>query len=73
VEETQAVLSEAIEAGGSTLKDFSGVDGALGYFPHSFRVYGREGEPCPSKGCQKTIERIVQSGRSTFFCPSCQR
>ena len=72
VDETKAVLKEAIAAGGSTLKDFAGVDGVLGYFPHSFRVYGREGEPCLTAGCERPIERIVQSGRSTFFCPSCQ-
>lgn len=73
VEETRAVLDEAIAAGGSTLRDFAGVDGELGYFPHSFRVYGREGEPCPSTGCSSRIERIVQSNRSTFFCTRCQR
>jgi len=72
VEETKAVLEEAIAAGGSTLKDFAGVDGVLGYFPHSFRVYGREGEPCLTAACERPIERIVQSGRSTFLCPSCQ-
>lgn len=67
------VLEEAIEAGGSTLRDFASAEGALGYFQHSFRVYGREGEPCPTAGCQGTIEREVQSGRSTFFCRRCQR
>lgn len=67
------VLAEAIEAGGSTLRDFSHEDGALGYFQHRFRVYDREGEPCPTPGCAGTIRRIVQSGRSTFHCASCQK
>jgi formamidopyrimidine-DNA glycosylase len=66
------VLSEAIEAGGSSLKDFRQADGELGYFQHSFDVYGREGEPCRATGCDNTIERIVQSGRSSFYCKSCQ-
>ena len=65
------ILSEAIEAGGSSLKDFSNTDGKLGYFQHSFDVYGREGEPCGS--CDAPIKRIVQSGRSSFFCDKCQR
>jgi len=64
------VLSEAIEAGGSSLRDFSNTDGKLGYFQHSFDVYGREGEPC--KSCEAPIKRIVQSGRSSFFCAGCQ-
>jgi len=67
------VLSEAIEAGGSTLRDFRHEDGALGYFQHAFRVYDREGEPCPTRGCPGVVDRIVQSGRSTFHCPQCQR
>jgi formamidopyrimidine-DNA glycosylase len=66
------VLSEAIEAGGSSLKDFRQADGELGYFQHSFDVYGREGEPCRTEGCTNAIERIVQSGRSSFHCPTCQ-
>ena len=72
---THAVITEAIDAGGSTLQDFRGVDGddALGYFPHHFGAYGREGEPCNNDGCKDTIKRIVQSNRSTFYCPSCQR
>ncbi len=65
------VIGEAIEAGGSTLRDFSAADGALGYFQHAFRVYDREGEPC--QGCNGVVKRIVQSGRSTFYCPKCQR
>jgi formamidopyrimidine-DNA glycosylase len=67
------VLGEAIEAGGSTLRDYASADGALGYFQHSFKVYGREGEPCPTPGCGGTIVRIVQGGRSSFYCPVCQR
>lgn len=66
------VLGEAIEAGGSSLKDYRQADGELGYFQHRFRVYGREGEPCLSPGCNAHIARIVQSGRSSFYCPSCQ-
>lgn len=67
------VIAEAIEAGGSTLRDFAGADGALGYFQHRFSVYGREGETCATPGCGSEIRRLVQSGRSTFFCPKCQR
>jgi formamidopyrimidine-DNA glycosylase len=72
VEVIREVLGEAIEAGGSTLRDFAATDGALGYFQHSFRVYGREGEPCPTQGCGGTIDREIQGGRSTFFCRRCQ-
>ncbi|WP_136683438.1 bifunctional DNA-formamidopyrimidine glycosylase/DNA-(apurinic or apyrimidinic site) lyase [Falsirhodobacter xinxiangensis] len=64
------VLSEAIAAGGSSLKDYRQTGGELGYFQHNFRVYGREGKPCPT--CGTPIARIVQAGRSTFFCPVCQ-
>jgi formamidopyrimidine-DNA glycosylase len=67
------VLNEAIEAGGSSLRDHRQTDGTLGYFQHRFRVYDREGEPCSTSACGGTIRRIVQSGRSTFFCPACQR
>lgn len=67
------VLTEAIAAGGTTLRDFKAADGALGYFQHSFAAYGREGEPCRKPGCGGTISRLVQAGRSTFFCPACQR
>ena len=66
------VLAEAIEAGGSTLRDFAQTDGALGYFQHQFRAYGRTGEACLNPGCQGTIAREVQGGRSTFFCGTCQ-
>ena len=62
------VLSDAIEAGGSSLRDFRQADGELGYFQHSFDVYGREGEPCRTPGCPGKVGRIVQSGRSSFFC-----
>ncbi len=67
------VLTEAIAAGGSSLRDYRQADGELGYFQHNFRAYGREGAPCPTPGCPGTIARIVQSGRSTFHCPACQR
>lgn len=67
------VLGEAIEAGGSSLKDYRQADGELGYFQHNFAVYDQAGNPCPTDGCQKEISRIVQSGRSSFFCPQCQR
>lgn len=66
------VLSVAIDAGGSTLRDFSGADGKPGYFQHSFRVYDREGAACPNRNCHGTIARAVQAGRSTFYCPECQ-
>jgi formamidopyrimidine-DNA glycosylase len=67
------VLEEAIEAGGSSLRDHRQADGALGYFQHGFRVYDREGAPCPTRGCGGTVRRIVQGGRSTFYCAACQR
>ncbi len=67
------VLTEAIEAGGSSLRDYRQADGELGYFQHSFQVYGREGQRCPTAGCTGTIARVVQSGRSSFYCPLCQR
>lgn len=66
------VLAEAIAAGGSSLRDHRQATGELGYFQHSFRVYDREGAPCPQPGCGGTIERMVQSGRSSFYCPRCQ-
>lgn len=68
----RSVLTEAIEAGGSTLRDYKRTDGTLGYFQHAFRVYGREGQSCVTPKCGRTIARIVQAGRSTFFCPRCQ-
>ena len=72
---THDVITEAIDAGGSTLQDFRGVGGdeAMGYFIHNFQVYGREGESCMKEDCSGEIKRIVQSNRSTFYCPVCQR
>ena len=67
------VISEAIEAGGSSLRDHKNTDGSLGYFQHRFNVYDRENNPCNTDGCDGTVKRIVQSGRSTFYCPTCQR
>ena len=71
VDAIKAVLKDAIEAGGSSLRDHRRADGSLGDFQHNFQVYDREGEPCPS--CKGKIKRIVQAGRSTFYCPSCQK
>ncbi|WP_029004757.1 bifunctional DNA-formamidopyrimidine glycosylase/DNA-(apurinic or apyrimidinic site) lyase [Azorhizobium doebereinerae] len=67
------VLREAILAGGSSLRDHRQVNGELGYFQHAFKVYDREGEKCPTLHCKGHVQRIVQGGRSTFFCPTCQR
>jgi formamidopyrimidine-DNA glycosylase len=67
------VLAEAIEAGGSSLRDYARADGALGYFQHRFRTYDREGQACRNDGCAGVIARKVQAGRSTFYCPVCQR
>lgn len=69
----RAVLAEAIEAGGSSLRDYRQAGGELGYFQHRFRVYDREGAPCTTHGCNGQIRRIVQGGRSSYFCPRCQR
>ena len=69
----RSVLNDAIEAGGSTLRDFRDAEGGSGYFQHRFDVYDRENQPCHTPGCTGTIKRIVQSGRSTFFCPVCQK
>jgi formamidopyrimidine-DNA glycosylase len=68
----KAVLNDAIKAGGSSLRDHRRTDGSLGDFQHTFLVYDREGKPCPA-GCKGTVKRIVQAGRSTFYCPSCQK
>ncbi len=65
------VIDEAIAAGGSSISDFAATDGSLGYFQHGFQVYGREGQACV--GCARTVKRLVQSGRSTFYCGTCQR
>ena len=69
----KAVLQDAIKAGGSSLRDHRQTDGELGYFQHHFRVYDREGAPCVTPGCKGTVKRIVQTGRSTYFCPVCQK
>lgn len=71
VEAIKTVLNDAIKAGGSSLRDHRRADGSLGDFQHHFLVYDREGQPCPD--CKGTIKRIVQTGRSTFYCPRCQR
>jgi formamidopyrimidine-DNA glycosylase len=71
VDAIKAVLNDAIKAGGSSLRDHRRADGSLGDFQHNFLVYDREGKPCPD--CKGTVKRIVQNGRSTFYCPSCQK
>ena len=70
---SRAVLKEAITAGGSSLRDHRRTDGEMGYFQKTFFVYDREGEPCRTKNCKGTVKRLVQAGRSTFYCPSCQK
>jgi formamidopyrimidine-DNA glycosylase len=72
VDAIKAVLHDAIKAGGSSLRDHRRADGSLGDFQHNFLVYDREGKPCPG-GCKGTVKRIVQNGRSTFYCPTCQK
>ncbi len=67
------VLTQAIAAGGSSLRDHRQTDGSLGYFQHNFRVYDREGAPCPTTGCAGAVLRLTQAGRSTFYCPVCQK
>jgi formamidopyrimidine-DNA glycosylase len=69
----RATLGEAIEAGGSTLRDFAAADGAIGGFQERFDVYGREGQACACARASGVVRRIVQAGRSTFYCPACQR
>jgi formamidopyrimidine-DNA glycosylase len=73
VDAIKSVLNSAIAAGGSSLRDHRRTDGELGYFQHHFRVYDREGQPCPTRACKGSIRRIVQTGRSTFYCPVCQK
>lgn len=73
VAEIKAVLAEAVAAGGSTLRDYRHADGASGSFQSAFQVYGREGEPCVRPGCRGTVQRSIQGGRSSFYCPVCQR
>jgi formamidopyrimidine-DNA glycosylase len=68
-----AVLNQAIKAGGSSLRDHRQTDGELGYFQHSFQVYDREGEKCQTAGCGGIVRRFTQNGRSTFWCPKCQK
>ena len=67
------VLIKAIELGGSTIQDHKNINGEIGYFQNYFLVYGREGMDCKSKNCKTKIRRIIQNGRSTFYCPTCQR
>lgn len=71
-EAIRSVIADAIAAGGSSLRDYVHADGSMGYFQHSFDVYDREGQPCRRAGCGGTVKRIVQAGRSTFYCPTCQ-
>jgi formamidopyrimidine-DNA glycosylase len=73
VEAIKAVLQDAIKDGGSSLRDHKLTDGEIGMFQHHFRVYDREGEKCRTPGCRGTVKRIVQNGRSTFYCPACQK
>lgn len=73
VDGIKVVLGQAIKAGGSSLRDYRSAEGRLGRFQHSFKVYGREGKPCRGKGCSGKVRRIVQNGRSTFYCPICQK
>ena len=73
VQNIRAVLISAIEAGGSSLKDFTDIQGNSGYFQFEFYVYGRENEYCKTANCDRKIKRISQSGRSSFYCPYCQR
>ena len=73
VDHIRQVIADAIEAGGSSLKDHAATDGSLGYFQHQFAAYDRKGKPCRKEDCKGIIERIVQSGRSTFYCPECQK
>ncbi len=71
--EIVATLQEAIAAGGSTLRDYRNAEGSLGYFQHAFKVYGREADACVKRSCRGVVRRVVQSGRSSFFCPACQK
>jgi formamidopyrimidine-DNA glycosylase len=73
VDAIHAVLNQAIKAGGSSLRDHRQTSGELGYFQHSFQVYDREGEKCQTEGCGGIVRRFTQNGRSTFWCPKCQR
>jgi formamidopyrimidine-DNA glycosylase len=73
VDAIHAVLNQAIKAGGSSLRDHRQTSGELGYFQHSFQVYDREGEKCQTAGCSGIVRRFTQNGRSTFWCPKCQK
>ncbi|HTE96524.1 MAG TPA: bifunctional DNA-formamidopyrimidine glycosylase/DNA-(apurinic or apyrimidinic site) lyase, partial [Bradyrhizobium sp.] len=73
VDAIHAVLNQAIKAGGSSLRDHRQTSGELGYFQHSFQVYDREGEKCQTAGCSGVVRRFTQNGRSTFWCPKCQK
>ena len=73
VSSIHTVLNAAIKAGGSSLRDHRQTDGELGYFQHSFLVYDRESEPCKTPKCKGTVKRFTQNGRSTFWCPVCQK
>jgi len=73
VDSIKAVLNDAIKAGGSSLRDHRQTSGELGAFQHNFRVYDREGERCPARGCPGVVRRFTQNGRSTFYCRVCQK
>jgi formamidopyrimidine-DNA glycosylase len=73
VDSIKAVLNDAIKSGGSSLRDHRQTDGELGMFQHNFRVYDREGAPCPTPGCKGIVRRFTQNGRSTFYCRVCQK
>ena len=73
VKSIKKIIKSSIKLGGSSLKDYVNTEGKMGYFQSTFNVYGREGRNCVSKGCSESIKRIVQSNRSSFFCPSCQK
>jgi formamidopyrimidine-DNA glycosylase len=73
VDAIHGVLNQAIKAGGSSLRDHRQTSGELGYFQHSFQVYDREGEKCQTDGCSGIVKRFTQNGRSTFWCPKCQK
>jgi formamidopyrimidine-DNA glycosylase len=73
VNSIHSVLNQAIKAGGSSISDHRLTSGELGYFQHSFQVYDREGEKCHTNGCSGIVRRFVQNGRSTFWCPKCQK
>ena len=67
------IVRDAIDLGGSSLRDYTNTDGKMGYFQNTFDVYNREGKICTTKNCSQLIMRAIQSNRSTFFCPNCQK